>query len=108
VLAPGGRLLVVTPNQGHLGELVEVLGMVRVDEEKERRLSESLAGSFVRTGSEIVEVAMRLDHAAVERLVAMTPSARHTEKTELAGRIAVLADPVDVTLSVTLSSWQTV
>jgi SAM-dependent methyltransferase len=108
VLAPGGRLLVVTPNQGHLGELVEVLGMVRVDEEKERRLSESLAGSFVRTGGEIVEVAMRLDHAAVERLVAMTPSARHTEKAELAERIAVLADPVDVTLSVTLSRWQTV
>jgi SAM-dependent methyltransferase len=108
VLAPGGTLLVVTPNQGHLSELVEVLGMVRVDEEKERRLSESLAGAFARTGSEIVEVAMRLDHQAVERLVAMTPSARHTEKAELAERIAVLADPVEVTLSVTLSTWSTV
>jgi hypothetical protein len=82
--------------------------MVRVDGEKERRLSESLAGAFARTGSEVVEVAMRLDHEAVGRLVAMTPSARHTEKADLAERIAVLADPVDVTLSVTLSTWSTV
>ncbi|WP_433022431.1 putative RNA methyltransferase [Kribbella sp. CA-294648] len=106
ILAPGGSLLVVTPNQTHLTELVEVLGLVRVDQEKEQRLTASLAGSFVRTGSEVVEVAMRLDHAAVERLVAMTPSARHTAKAELTERIAVLADPAEVTLSVTLSVWQ--
>ncbi|GAA0954828.1 methyltransferase domain-containing protein [Kribbella koreensis] len=108
VLAPGGRLLVVTPNQGHLKELIEVLGMVRVDDEKERRLSDSLGGVFARTSGEVVEVAMRLDHEAVEQLVAMTPSARHTEKGALAERIAVLADPVEVTLSVTLSTWRTV
>ena len=106
VLAPGGSLLVVTPNQAHLAELVAVLGMVRVDEEKERRLTESLAGSFERTGSEVVETVMRLDHPAVERLVAMTPSARHTEPGELTERIAVLPDPVEVTLSVTLSTWR--
>jgi 23S rRNA (guanine745-N1)-methyltransferase len=108
ILMPGGRLLVVTPNQGHLGELVEVLGMVRVDADKERRLVESLAPQFARSGSEVVEIAMRLDHQAVERLVAMTPSARHTDKAEVAERIAVLADPVEVTLSVTLSTWQAV
>lgn len=107
ILAPGGSLLVVTPNQAHLAELIEVLGLVRVDEDKERRLTESLAGSFERVGGETVEVGMRLDHPAVERLVAMTPSARHTDKAELAERIAVLADPVRVTLSVTLSTWQT-
>ena len=106
VLARGGSLLVVTPNQAHLAELVAVLGMVRVDEEKERRLTESLAGSFERTGSEAVETVMRLDHPAVERLVAMTPSARHTEPGELTERIAVLPDPVEVTLSVTLSTWR--
>jgi 23S rRNA (guanine745-N1)-methyltransferase len=108
VLAPGGVLLVVTPNQGHLSELIGVLGMVRVDEEKERRLAETLAGHFRRLGSELVEVVMRLDHAAVERLVAMTPSARHTEAEVLAARLAVLAEPLEVTLSVTLSSWRPV
>jgi SAM-dependent methyltransferase len=106
ILAPGGSLLVVTPNQGHLAELIAVLGMVKVDEEKERRLRDSLTGEFVQTGSEKVEATMRLDHDSVQQLVAMTPSARHLQTTELTERIAVLADPVDVTLSVTLSIWQ--
>jgi SAM-dependent methyltransferase len=106
VLAPGGTLLVVTPNQAHLAELIAVLGMVRVDEDKDRRLRESLAGEFVQTGATAVEVGMRLDHRSVEQLVAMTPSARHLQPAELTDRIAVLADPVEVTLSVTLSVWQ--
>jgi hypothetical protein len=108
VLSPRGVLLVVTPNQGHLAELIGVLGMVRVDEEKERRLTETLTGHFERLGSELVEVVMRLDHAAVERLVAMTPSARHIDAEVLAARLAVLTQPVEATLSVTLSSWQPV
>jgi SAM-dependent methyltransferase len=106
VLAPGGTLLVVTPNQAHLAELVGVLGMVRVDEAKERRLQESLGGSFEQSASEPVEVVLRLDHPAVERLVAMTPSARHTDPAELAERIAVLTDPTEVTLSVMVSAWR--
>jgi 23S rRNA (guanine745-N1)-methyltransferase len=106
ILAPGGTLLVVTPNQAHLAELIAVLGMVRVDEEKERRLRDSLAGEFTQTDSARVEVGMRLDHRSVEQLVAMTPSARHLQPAELTERIAVLADPIEVTLSVTLSVWQ--
>jgi hypothetical protein len=37
----------------------------------------------------------------------MTPSARHLRAAELAERIAVLGEVVEVTLSVTLSSWRT-
>jgi 23S rRNA (guanine745-N1)-methyltransferase len=106
VLAPGGTLLVVTPNQEHLTELVGVLGLVKVDEEKERRLQETLAGKFDQVGSEVVESAMRLDRTAVEQLVLMTPSARHLDHRELAHRIAVLPEPAIVTLSVTLSIWR--
>ncbi|WP_432950128.1 putative RNA methyltransferase [Kribbella sp. CA-253562] len=106
VLAPGGTLLVVTPNQAHLGELIDVLGMVSVDGEKERRLVESLAG-FDRVEQRVVETTMRLDHGAIEQLVGMTPSARHVDKQARAERIGVLADPMDVTLSVTVSSWRT-
>jgi 23S rRNA (guanine745-N1)-methyltransferase len=106
VLAPGGSLLVVTPNQQHLAQLVDVLGLVKVDEQKERRLQESLSGEFVQTGSEIVEETMRLDRTAVEQLVLMTPSARHLNHRELAQRIAVLPEPTLVTLSVTLSTWR--
>jgi 23S rRNA (guanine745-N1)-methyltransferase len=106
VLAPGGRLLVVTPNQQHLAELVDVLGLVSVDEEKERRLRASLAGEFDRIGGEVVEETMRLDRAAVEQLVLMTPSARHVNYRELLQQLAVLPEPVMVTLSVTLSTWR--
>ncbi|TDW23029.1 putative RNA methyltransferase [Kribbella kalugense] len=106
VLAPTGRLLVVTPNQQHLAELVDVLGLVSVDEDKERRLHESLAGEFVRTGSELIEETMRLDHTAVEQLVLMTPSARHVNYRELMQQIAVLREPTIATLSVTLSTWE--
>jgi 23S rRNA (guanine745-N1)-methyltransferase len=106
VLAPDGTLLVVTPNQDHLAELVVVLGLVSVDEEKERRLQESLAGEFVQTGSEVIEDSMRLDRSAVEQLVLMTPSARHVNYRELMAKIAVLPEPIKATLSVTLSSWR--
>ncbi|MFF0268688.1 putative RNA methyltransferase [Kribbella sp. NPDC004536] len=106
ILAPDGRLLVVTPNQQHLAELVDVLGMVSVDEDKERRLQDSLDGAFVRTGSEVVEETMSLDRTAVEQLVLMTPSARHLNYRDLLQQIAVLPEPTIVTLSVTLSTWR--
>jgi 23S rRNA (guanine745-N1)-methyltransferase len=106
VLAPTGRLLVVTPNQQHLAELVDVLGLVSVDEEKDRRLQESLSGHFVRIGSEAIEETMRLDRTAVEQLVLMTPSARHVNYRELLQQIAALPESTLVTLSVTLSTWR--
>jgi 23S rRNA (guanine745-N1)-methyltransferase len=106
VLAPGGTLLVVTPNQGHLAELVDVLGLVRVDGDKDRRLADTLVGRFHHTGSRSVETVLRLERTAVRQLVAMGPSARHTDPEALDDRLAVLAEPVEVTLSVTVSGWQ--
>jgi len=106
VLAPGGTLLVVTPNSRHLAELVDVLGLVRVDESKEQRLADTLAGRFTRVADESVEVAMRLDHKEVAALVGMGPSAWHTDLASLAERIGALPDPAEVSLSVTVSSWR--
>ncbi|WP_405058149.1 methyltransferase domain-containing protein [Kribbella sp. NBC_01505] len=106
ILRPGGALLVVTPNPEHLAELVGVLGLVSVDEDKERRLQDALGGTFAETGRELIEEPMRLDRVAVEQLVLMTPSARHIHPHELADRIAVLPEPALVTLSVTLTTWQ--
>jgi 23S rRNA (guanine745-N1)-methyltransferase len=106
VLAPGGTLLVVTPNQGHLAELIDVLGLVRVDGDKDRRLADTLAGLFHHTGSRSVETTLRLERTAVRQLVAMGPSARHIDPVALDDRLAVLAEPVEVVLSVTVSSWQ--
>jgi SAM-dependent methyltransferase len=101
ILAPGGCLLVVTPDPAHLRELVGALGLIRVDEEKERRLAGALGGLFTRTATTALEWTMALDHRAVGHVVGMGPSAWHTGTTG----IDRLPDPVGVTASVTLSRW---
>ena len=105
ILRPEGTLLVVTPNPAHLRELVGVLGLVTVDEDKDRRLDATLGGTFTRTGASVVEWTMSLDHRAVEQLVGMGPSAWHAGGDAIAARVAGLPRTVDVTASVTLSRW---
>lgn len=105
ILAPGGTLLVATPTQGHLRELVAELGLVRVDEAKDQRLADSLGTHFTQLDAHPLAWSMQLTHKAVGRLVAMGPSAWHTDPAALAARIATLPDPVPVAASVTLTRW---
>lgn len=105
VLRPGGVLVVVTPGPGHLRPLVERLGLLTVDEDKERRLDESLGGVFARDGEDPEETALSLSHEEVEAVVGMGPSAWHTPPEELAARIRALPDPVPVTASFRVSRW---
>ncbi|HEY3002360.1 MAG TPA: methyltransferase domain-containing protein [Kribbellaceae bacterium] len=105
ILTPDGVLLVVTPNQPHLRELVGALGLIGVDEHKDRRLRDSLGARFARTAATELTWAMELDRRAVGQLVAMGPSAWHTDAGALAARVAELAEPVAVTASVTVSAW---
>lgn len=104
VLAPGGRFVVVTPTSRHLGELIEPLGMVRVDPDKERRLDDALSGTFTRTDHTVVEFPMKLSRADVTNVVAMGPSAFHTTAAD-DPRIAALADITEVTASVTVATY---
>lgn len=105
VLAPGGRLLVVTPDQEHLTELIGALGLIRVDAAKQDRLDTTLDPTFLCTGRRQLVSRMRLDHPGVGQLVAMGPSARHLDPPDLASRIAGLPEIVEVTASMTLSTW---
>lgn len=105
VLDADGSFIVVTPTARHLGELVERLGMVSVDEDKPRRLAESLAGRFVMADRSRVEYPMALTHPDVEALVAMGPSAHHLTAAHRADRIAALPSEFDVTASVTVSVY---
>ena len=98
VLAPGGRLVVVTPTGRHLAELVGPLGLVTVDPDKDSRLERRLAG-FRLLAEEPVEQTLLLDAAAVRDAVAMGPSARHVDSAalpDLAG---------EVTLSVRVAAY---
>jgi len=106
VLEPGGTLVVVTPNREHLAELVSAVGMLTVQERKRERLAGKLGGLFEPTGTTAVERDLALDHAALAALVAMGPSARHLGEQEVERKIDALADPLTVTLSVTVATYR--
>jgi 23S rRNA (guanine745-N1)-methyltransferase len=99
-LRPGGALVVVTPTPRHLVELVEPLGLVRVDARKADRLAAEFDPWFTREAAEDYEAVLPLRHGDVAALVAMTPSARHVDAAALAARVATLPDPLPVTVSV--------
>nr|WP_306361130.1 methyltransferase domain-containing protein [Nocardia sp. CC227C] len=105
VLAPEGRFVVVTPTERHLGELIEPLRMVRVDADKQDRLTESLSARFELLERTQVEYAMTLGHADIRHVVQMGPSAFHAADTR-AERIATLPEPYPVTASVTVSIYR--
>jgi 23S rRNA (guanine745-N1)-methyltransferase len=83
VLRPGGAVMVVTPAPTHLSPLVRDLGLLSVDEEKERRLARSLEG-FEEADRRTIEFDMELSAGEVAGVVRMGPSAWHTDAVELA------------------------
>lgn len=80
VLNGDGELVVVTPTSRHLVPLVEWLGLLSVDESKERRMAESLSEHFVEVDRSTHTFQMALGHQAVGAVVGMGPSAWHTDK----------------------------
>jgi 23S rRNA (guanine745-N1)-methyltransferase len=106
VLAPSGSLLLVTPTERHLAELVGPLGLLSVERGKDERLDEQLGPWFELAGKRRVEAKITLSHLDSERVVAMGPSARHAEPGALREAIAGLPDPVPVTTSVTIGHWR--
>lgn len=95
VLAPGGRLVVVTPTERHLQELVAAFGLLSVDRHKDERLARQLA-AYRQVSRVDVEQPLALAAADVQAVVAMGPSARH-------GLAAY--GPATVTLSVTVAAY---
>lgn len=106
VLAPSGMLVVVTPTARHLGELVGPLGLVSVDPHKEERLEAALGGHFERTATRLVECEMHLSRADALAAALMGPSAHHLQADETESRVASLPEPIAVSLSVRVSTWQ--
>ncbi|WP_327073400.1 methyltransferase domain-containing protein [Kitasatospora purpeofusca] len=106
VLRPGGTLLLVSPTSRHLRELVDTLGLLSVDEEKQRRIDEKLGPYLTPAGRREVEFTMRLSAEDVRTVVGMGPSAWHTDPDRLAEQLAALPDPVEVTASVTVAAYR--
>ncbi len=95
VLAPGGVLLVVTPAEGHLTELIDAYGLIGVDPDKAERVRSALGDRFVRAGMRRVSRTMSLTGEEIRTLIGMTPSARHVELSGLSAQAVTAA--VDVT-----------
>jgi 23S rRNA (guanine745-N1)-methyltransferase len=106
VLRPDGLLLVVTPEPDHLAELVDGLGLLRVDPEKPARVAAGLGEGFAATDRTPLRRTMRLGHADVLALVGMGPSAWHAEPGTLAARVARLPVSLPVTASVLITSYR--
>ncbi|WP_083977083.1 putative RNA methyltransferase [Kitasatospora azatica] len=106
VLRPGGRLLLVSPTTRHLRELVDELGLLAVDEEKDRRIEQKLSPWLTPVGREEVEFELRLTHRDAAAVVGMGPNAWHTEPGRLAAALAALPEPVTVTGSVRVAVYQ--
>lgn len=96
LVAPGGTLLVVIPAPDHLVELRNALSLLGIEPEKERHVAAQLSGSFDLVSTDALSYPMRLDHAAVTSLVAMTPNAWHATG-ETAAAIAALPEHIAAT-----------
>ncbi|MBD0691497.1 putative RNA methyltransferase [Streptomyces sp. CBMA123] len=106
VLRPGGTLLLVSPTARHLRELVAALGLLSVDEEKQRRIDEKLGPYLTPVDRRSVEFTLRLSAQDVRTVVGMGPSAWHTDPDRLASALADLPEPVEVTASVTVAAYR--
>lgn len=100
VLAPGGRLLVTSPQPDHLTGLAGPLGLVGVEERKDARLIARVEGLLVPDDEQQVRWTMRLDRAEAVSVALMGPSGFHLEAADVETALAALPDPVEVVGSV--------
>ncbi|WP_030157971.1 putative RNA methyltransferase [Glycomyces sp. NRRL B-16210] len=106
VLHPGGVLVVLTPRQDHLRELVDALDLLSVDPAKPQRTADQLGASFEAERTDELRYPIELARTDVHRLVGMGPSARHLDPGALAAAVAALPEPVTVTVSATVTRWR--
>jgi 23S rRNA (guanine745-N1)-methyltransferase len=99
ILRADGALVVVTPDQDHLVELVAALDLLRVDPYKEQRLAGTLERWFTPVSRDRHRWPLHLSGDEAAAAVRMGPSAWHAD----AGRIA---GPVTVTASVVVTLWR--
>lgn len=98
VLKPGGQVVVLTADTGHLSELRAPLGIIDVERGKVERMIDQAKGHLTPVGDpELVEFGMSLDQDAIAAQIGMSPSARHIHPEVLAERIAALPPRMEVT-----------
>lgn len=104
ILAPGGRLVVVTPQPGHLSELIETFGMISVDPDKSERLERSLGALAGEAEGRELQWTMALGRGDVRDLVEMGPSAGRMEAADMEAALRALEEETAVTAAVTITT----
>lgn len=105
VLAPGGTLVVVSPQPAHLRELDSVVDLLEVDERKQERIDNALAGFFEPVSREEHVTGLTLSPVDVQRAILMGPNAFHPERLH---RLGEVTEPVRVTASFLISEYRRV
>ncbi|AKK10830.1 methyltransferase domain-containing protein [Corynebacterium uterequi] len=102
LLTEKGQVVVLTPAPGHLDELREPLGILKVEDNKLERMIDQASGLLQLVDApQAIEFAMDLDRAAIAAQVGMSPSARHV--VDLAERVAQLPEEMTVTARANLT-----
>ncbi|MEZ2122285.1 methyltransferase domain-containing protein [Corynebacterium sp. CCM 9203] len=107
VLKPGGQVVVLTAEVGHLSELREPLGILDVPEGETEKAIEQAAEWFDTVCEpELVEFTMRLDQESIATQTGMSPSARHIPADVLAERAARIPEHMTLTARATITRLQ--
>jgi 23S rRNA (guanine745-N1)-methyltransferase len=104
VLAPGGAVIVVTPEPGHLRELTA--GLIGIDPEKQERLAATLGPRLRLVAEQVIEARVQMSRDDAAAVIAMGPSARHVDLDGLAADLRQMPEPIAVTISVRLTVWR--
>ncbi|MEW1819665.1 methyltransferase domain-containing protein [Arthrobacter sp. NPDC080031] len=102
VLRPGGRVIVVTPRNGHLAEIAERAGMLGIEPGKDIRLAESMQEFFSLADSIRLDVDLKLDGRDIADVAFMGPAGHHLERSALLASTAAETS-VHATAKFTLS-----
>lgn len=105
VLSPTGRLIVVHPDDDHLAELRGPLDLISIEAGKSARIDAGLGVLFTCAERTPLRVSVTMDRPALREVVAMGPNAFHLTATQIDAGLASLAEPLRVTVSVSISLW---
>jgi 23S rRNA (guanine745-N1)-methyltransferase len=78
LLAPGGHLVVVTPEPGHLRSLRASYGLLDLDPDKDERLEQALGGRFELVTSKRLTQPVDASADEVANVISMGPNAFHS------------------------------
>ena len=100
VIAPGGMLLIVIPQPGHLHLLRSLAPLLGIQEGKEERLLAEYGNAFEHLSTTPVEYDLVLSGDEVMDLITMSPTFRHIEPESLDALRDLREAPADVRVTV--------